>query len=492
MAPRTMGDTPPRPEELLAGATGRRAWYGLEQRHQALLALRVAVYLVAATGAVAAPFELTTAQRLGAVLACAGAIVLHSALRYLGERFPRFLRLSVDVALVVDGAAVFLLAVLSHHLESHALWLIPPLAVAVALGLSAPTGVKALVLLAVATGAVAVAAPPEEPLVDGLPPLLVAAGCLVVTAAMAQVNEQELRWRGERVDALHDASLAFVAARSNDDLAAAARRAAQRLLPGWDVEVALGVPPGDRRAWREGGRVHLRIPVNTPSHQGFDQSEGVRGALLAHRPAPRRRDGAVTLRGQQLKSLDTLCAGLASALAQEGLLRRFERLSLVDALTGLGNRRNFDQALERELARSRRTRQPLGLVMLDVDHFKDFNDTFGHAAGDRALTAVGACLRSVGRREDQACRVGGEEFALLLPGADGPSASDVAERVRQAVKAMELPEGSITVSLGVAAALPGDDPERLVARADERLYEAKRLGRDQVVAGDGLASAAGG
>ncbi len=119
--------------------------------------------------------------------------------------------------------------------------------------------------------------------------------------------------------------------------------------------------------------------------------------------------------------------------------------------------------------------------MLDVDHFKRFNDTHGHQAGDRALAAVGTVLRHRGRREDRACRVGGEEFAVLLPGADGTAAAEVAERLRRAVEALDLPEGPVTVSLGSTSTRGAMRAHDLVADADARLYAAKARGRNRVV-----------
>ena len=124
--------------------------------------------------------------------------------------------------------------------------------------------------------------------------------------------------------------------------------------------------------------------------------------------------------------------------------------------------------------------------MIDVDHFKAFNDRHGHLAGDEALADVARVLSEAARTEDRACRVGGEEFALLLPGADEAAAADVADRVRRGVEDMPGRFGPVTVSLGVAAwdAGPqGDDGAGLRAAADARLYAAKAGGRNRVVAG---------
>jgi diguanylate cyclase (GGDEF)-like protein len=170
----------------------------------------------------------------------------------------------------------------------------------------------------------------------------------------------------------------------------------------------------------------------------------------------------------------------------------YQRLSEVDALTGVGNRRSFDKELARCLALARRTHSTLALLMVDVDHFKAVNDRHGHQAGDDYLRAVGGVLaRTVRSGEDVASRYGGEEFALLLQSTDADGARVLAERVRQSVEVLRLPNdgapgGSVTVSIGVAVTdLAGTVAEsELVARADRALYRAKREGRNRVVLDD--------
>ena len=157
-----------------------------------------------------------------------------------------------------------------------------------------------------------------------------------------------------------------------------------------------------------------------------------------------------------------------------------------DPLTGLPNRRAFDEELAREVARAARTGAPLAVAVLDVDRFKAVNDGHGHAVGDAVLRAVAARARAVVRAGDLAARTGGEEFGLLLPGADLAGAVELAERVRAALAARPVEAAGralvVTASLGCAALGPGESPEALVARADARMYEAKRAGRDRVVA----------
>jgi diguanylate cyclase (GGDEF)-like protein len=162
------------------------------------------------------------------------------------------------------------------------------------------------------------------------------------------------------------------------------------------------------------------------------------------------------------------------------------RLALVDGLTGLGNRRHFDDMLEREWHRSVRARTPFAFLMIDVDEFKAYNDHYGHRAGDRALKTIAACIAaSVTRAEDLAVRYGGEEFAVLLPATDEIGAYRVAETIRGAIAALGIAHvgnyGFITVSIGVAGMRPerGSNSGTLVEAADAALYEAKRNGRNR-------------
>ncbi|MBZ8142473.1 GGDEF domain-containing protein [Rubrivivax gelatinosus] len=177
----------------------------------------------------------------------------------------------------------------------------------------------------------------------------------------------------------------------------------------------------------------------------------------------------------------------------EAANRRLEATTLTDELTGLFNRRHFDAVFATEIARARREGTTLTLVLLDIDHFKRLNDTYGHIAGDEALVRVGAKLREFCRRPgDRAFRLGGEEFALLASGSS-PSGrgADFAEAIRREMAALAIAnvasdvERTLTVSLGAVIRVPnaGDSPQSVFREADRRLYDAKQLGRNRAVCG---------
>ncbi|HEX7174392.1 MAG TPA: diguanylate cyclase [Pyrinomonadaceae bacterium] len=161
----------------------------------------------------------------------------------------------------------------------------------------------------------------------------------------------------------------------------------------------------------------------------------------------------------------------------------------LDALTGLANRRRFRKSLDREVERWRRYAVPCALLLLDVDHMKKINDTHGHPAGDLVICAVAAALSQHSRDNDTSARLGGEEFGLLLAGADERNAAAAAERVRRAIAEMPVEGvGQFTVSIGVANCPGHARSEReLFAASDGALYRAKQLGRDRVEVADGAA-----
>ena len=234
----------------------------------------------------------------------------------------------------------------------------------------------------------------------------------------------------------------------------------------------------------------------------LDGEEVVAGSTLVHRYpllafagfrleqvlAPWRRQ-ALAYGGASLALV--LVAGTLSVLLVRGQMRlsrqgrALAQLASQDPLTGALNRRAFMDAAQREFARVRRYGGELSCVMLDLDHFKSINDTFGHAAGDLALTAVAGLVRTRLRTPDLFCRFGGEEFVLLLPGTDQDGAAHLAESLRAGLARLELElEGvcfTLTGSFGVAAVLAADaSMEQLLARADQAMYQAKEQGRDRV------------
>jgi len=175
------------------------------------------------------------------------------------------------------------------------------------------------------------------------------------------------------------------------------------------------------------------------------------------------------------------------ALSNIMLRSDLRQLSIHDPLTGLFNRRYMEEALETEIRRAERKKQPIGVIMMDIDHFKAFNDGFGHAAGDQMLRAIAVLVQARLRASDIACRFGGEEMVLILPEATADAARHRAEDLRSAAKGLEVkhderPLGQVTVSLGVAV-YPnhGVTSDQLLAAADSALYEAKEAGRDRVV-----------
>ncbi|KAB2921268.1 MAG: diguanylate cyclase [Dechloromonas sp.] len=225
---------------------------------------------------------------------------------------------------------------------------------------------------------------------------------------------------------------------------------------------ALGKDEDIEQGIMAGGDDYLHKPV----------SEVVLGAKV------RAMERLIQMRGSLVKMASEL------DIANQEL----QRLSASDALTGIANRRYFDEHIAREWRRARRNASSLALMMCDVDNFKKFNDTYGHQAGDECLRRVaGAIATSLERGSDVAARYGGEEFVVVLSETTIGGALIVAEKIRHAVHALHIPHsasgsGKVTLSIGLAAAVPElDDPaDSLVAAADHALYQAKHNGRDRV------------
>lgn len=165
--------------------------------------------------------------------------------------------------------------------------------------------------------------------------------------------------------------------------------------------------------------------------------------------------------------------------------------AMTDQLTGIANRKAFDEALLDAVAAATQKEKPLTLVMADIDHFKKFNDTYGHQTGDQVLRLVGHCYRHNLKGKDTPARYGGEEFGMILPDTSAGAGEQIANQIREIVQARELVKrstgeslGCVTMSFGVAQFRPGDTPETLIERADTALYAAKGQGRNCVVNAD--------
>jgi diguanylate cyclase (GGDEF)-like protein len=217
----------------------------------------------------------------------------------------------------------------------------------------------------------------------------------------------------------------------------------------------------------------------------------IRGAF-----SPERLDGVMLIAGQLAVSLDNalVYASLERKVAErtDALAvanERLELLSITDPLTGLANRRRLEEVLNDEWRRAQRLAEPIGMAMIDIDHFKLYNDHYGHPAGDDCLQRIAAELKRNIRDVDLVARYGGEEFAIVIPGMDIAAARELGERLRATVVALAephtlVPDRIVTVSIGVAAMVPPEasDAEHLVELADVELYRAKHSGRNRVMA----------
>jgi diguanylate cyclase (GGDEF)-like protein len=221
--------------------------------------------------------------------------------------------------------------------------------------------------------------------------------------------------------------------------------------------------------------------LSHPMRRGDDVHARVSGVVSVA-----RRDRLFSVAEREL--FHYLAEQAAVSIENVGLHETVERQAVTDELTGLFNRRRFQEAMATEVERSKRFGQPVGLVLLDLDDFKAVNDTYGHQQGDLVLREVARVLRETSREIDEPARYGGEELAVVLPGTDLEGAYNLAERVRAGIEELALPlldgDGSlrVTASFGVAT-LPGsaDDMRELVAAADEALYRAKRAGKNRTV-----------
>ena len=201
--------------------------------------------------------------------------------------------------------------------------------------------------------------------------------------------------------------------------------------------------------------------------------------------------GMVAISGEgivedDLRPVGLLARHISIAVEKAELMQRVSEMATMDELTGLYNRRRFQERLKIETERARRYGRDLSLLMLDIDHFKLVNDTYGHRAGDAVLADLATLMRDATRETDQVARYGGEEFVILMPETPELAAVAIAERIRETVAEHTTVAGEVsirfTVSAGVATLVHGEGQagEDIVRRGDEAMYQAKRSGRNRV------------
>lgn len=237
--------------------------------------------------------------------------------------------------------------------------------------------------------------------------------------------------------------------------------------PGDDLPVIMNA------ARAEGSGAAFQLVVLPMQRRNLVEQQLQQARDLAER-AVAEKDEAL----QRVKALADVLEARQLELA--ALNEQLERLATQDPLTGLGNRRVFDREIDASLSLFRRSGMTFSLILADADHFKQVNDQHGHDAGDQILCQLGRCLAAGMRDIDVVVRMGGEEFALILPDTSIEQARIVAERKRQQVQALQTDCGALTMSFGLTGVRSGDDAEALYKRADRALYDAKRSGRNRV------------
>ena len=238
------------------------------------------------------------------------------------------------------------------------------------------------------------------------------------------------------------------------------------------------------------GRAHAVTPADANLHCRHDAEGLTESSLCVPLAAVGKTIGLFHVTGHVEPALlfaESVAEHIGLALSNLMLRSDLRQLSIHDPLTGLYNRRYMEETLETEIRRAERKEQPIGLIMLDIDHFKAFNDGFGHAAGDQMLRCIGSLILTNLRAGDIACRYGGEELLLILPEAAVEAAAHRAEEIRARARKLEVthmekPLGPVTVSLGVAVyPSHGRTRDEVLAAVDAALYKAKQDGRDRVV-----------
>jgi diguanylate cyclase (GGDEF)-like protein len=258
-------------------------------------------------------------------------------------------------------------------------------------------------------------------------------------------------------------------------------------VPSDGAEPVTGPPDGSRPAIvqvsysyvdPEEGAIHrgLAVPLFGPA--------GAVGTLCVYTRDPDRRFDA-----DEGRKLAELGGGASTAIENARQFREARQLADLDALTGLHNRRFFHETLARECARAHRYSRHLGLIVFDLDDFKDVNDRIGHLAGDGALAEAAERVRSVVRTADIPCRVGGDEFAVVMPESGIEQAEQLFVRLQNAISGRPIGQaGRLHISAGVAELLPDDDSISFFERADQALYRAKDAGKGRAFTADGHAA----
>jgi diguanylate cyclase (GGDEF)-like protein len=322
--------------------------------------------------------------------------------------------------------------------------------------------------------------------------LLLALLWVVARRGRRHVDDEAFRTMAERLDELA-AELKAALARAEDEhrrsraLAEIATSLELDELLGRTLEEAMRLAGADAASVRlesaaDGDEEPLVASLGLPTGSGgaagglsvpLQGQDGAVGVLTVHRRDPRREFEADDARG-----LEELAAHVAPAIVNARRFREARQLADVDALTGLHNRRYFHETLAREVARAQRYSRRLSLVVFDLDDFKNVNDRIGHLGGDAVLAEAAQRVRSVVRRSDVPCRVGGDEFAVIMPESGHEQAEQLFARLQGAISAGPIPHvGRLSISAGVAELRNGDDSFSLFERADAALYEAKAAGK---------------
>ena len=346
--------------------------------------------------------------------------------------------------------------------------------------------------------------------------LLTILGTKAALAIVASRTQHDLKQKLDLLDALYRISTLSTAKKSFEEVLSDVIDEAQKSLPQGDLAILLLDDEGHRLVLRHRGGYPDHVEgMHIPIEKGIagrcartgeaqlvddvsrdpDYIRGVRGArsqltvpLIVEGAvsgvliAESRRPAAYT--AEDLRFATVIAGEIASVLATTKLKEEAQRLAVTDSLTGLSNRRHFHDRVSEDLRAATRYEEEMALLLIDLDHFKSINDTHGHPTGDRVLAAVGACLAAAARAGDQAARIGGEEFAVLLRRCAAGQAHAAAQRILGAIRELRVDAGDdtrleISASVGIAL-FPrhGDTFTALFAAADAALYSAKASGRD--------------